>query len=65
MDGRIHPHSFTLIKRKASSELNSVKRKTVMVIIMFNSERIKQKTYKVSGKKSKYSLFTSQIYTIE
>lgn len=32
---------------------------------MFNSERIKTKDkYKVSGKKSKYSLFTSQIYTI-
>ena len=32
---------------------------------MFNSERIKTKDkYKVSGKKPKYSLFTSQIYTI-
>lgn len=36
-----------------------------MVIIMVNSERIKSKdTHKVSGKKSKYSLLTSQIYTI-
>ena len=32
---------------------------------MFNSERIKTKDkYKVSGKKSKYSPFISQIYTI-
>lgn len=52
-------------KEKGKQWTQSQREKTFMVIIMFNSERIKTKDkYKVSGKKSKYSLFTSQIYTI-